>query len=668
MKLLRLTLENFKGISHFKAEFGGEDAIITGDNGVGKTTAKDAFLWLFRDKDSRDNQLGPNVKPLDEAAEVKHGLTSAVEATLELEGGEEETLRKEYAEKWTTKRGADTERLTGHETSCLVDAVPVQKTEFDETVEDIMPADLFAVLSDPKYFAATMHWSDRREMLLDLVGEVTLEDVIAANGELAELPEILEDRTPDQYRKVAASRLKKIRDTIESLPDRIDEASKAITEVDEDMESLQDQKSQLQDDVGEVREQKQSGSSAEAISKKKAELTEVESQIRTEKADAERKVRKDRGAIDEQISDIKRSAKRTREDIERKEKSIEELQGDIKKIEPKMDQKRQRWHELDQEEKELKGQSFSYDEDEAETVCPTCGQGLPEEQLEEARAEAEAAFNEDKADRLEKLSSMKDEVSDEGIALKEKREVKQEKIEQLQDELGKLEDDLPDDLDERIGELREKQADIEPDLSALEPLQKKKEALEEEVEELRSGNGDDERQAELQEQIDALEKKLSTIGEKISTLRSNERQEKRIEELKAQEQELAEEEETLQRHLHLLDVFTTTKVNLLEDSINDRFELANFKLFEVQVNGGINEICEVLYRGVPYTSLLNHAAQITVGLDIIDTFAEEYSLHAPVFVDHSESINDENFPEVDYQLIRLRFAAGQDELQVETLG
>jgi len=44
MKLLRLTLSNFKGVKQFILQANGHDAQIYGDNATGKTTIYDAFL------------------------------------------------------------------------------------------------------------------------------------------------------------------------------------------------------------------------------------------------------------------------------------------------------------------------------------------------------------------------------------------------------------------------------------------------------------------------------------------------------------------------------------------------------------------------------------------------------------------------------------------------
>lgn len=52
MKLLKLTLKNFKGLRSFEFTPNGQSVSVYGTNGAGKSTLMDAFLWLLFDKNS----------------------------------------------------------------------------------------------------------------------------------------------------------------------------------------------------------------------------------------------------------------------------------------------------------------------------------------------------------------------------------------------------------------------------------------------------------------------------------------------------------------------------------------------------------------------------------------------------------------------------------------
>lgn len=138
----------------------------------------------------------------------------------------------------------------------------------------------------------------------------------------------------------------------------------------------------------------------------------------------------------------------------------------------------------------------------------------------------------------------------------------------------------------------------------------------------------------------------------------------RVMELEKQERELAAEYERLQHELFLCEEFTKTKVSMLDAKINSKFKLARFRLFEDQINGGIKEVCDTLYKGVPYDGGLNNAARINVGLDIINTLGEHYGFSAPIFVDNAEAVT--RLIDTDAQVIRLVVSEVDKKLRIET--
>ena len=103
---------------------------------------------------------------------------------------------------------------------------------------------------------------------------------------------------------------------------------------------------------------------------------------------------------------------------------------------------------------------------------------------------------------------------------------------------------------------------------------------------------------------------------------------------------------------------------MLEEKINSKFKYARFKLFKTNINGGIEEVCETIFNGVPYSSGLNNAARINVGLDIISTLSEHYGVTAPIFVDNSEAVT--KLIDINSQVISLVVSEKDKELRIET--
>ena len=188
-----------------------------------------------------------------------------------------------------------------------------------------------------------------------------------------------------------------------------------------------------------------------------------------------------------------------------------------------------------------------------------------------------------------------------------------------------------------------------------------KNEIEQAIKDLRIGNKD-----EIQE----IQNKILDINVDIRSLQADlakkdqaERAKARIEELEKEERELAAEYEKLEHELFLIDQFIKTKINLLESRINNKFKMARFKLFDVQVNGGVVECCETVYDGVPYGDL-NNAARINIGLDIINTLSEHYGFEAPIFIDNAESVTE--LVGTNAQMVRLIVAEADKQLRVES--
>lgn len=180
--LKALILQNSCGIKQLEITPGGGNTSIYGDNATGKTTIANAFLWLFTGKNSMGTaELDP--QPLDGQNGKIHNLETSVTAVFE--GGSE--YRRTLSEVWTKKRGEAAEKLTGTKTAYYKDGVPMKEKEFTANIEqEFGGADRFRMLTIPGCFP-TMDWKQRRNILLEMCGDVTDSDVIASDAALMEL-------------------------------------------------------------------------------------------------------------------------------------------------------------------------------------------------------------------------------------------------------------------------------------------------------------------------------------------------------------------------------------------------------------------------------------------------------------------------------------------------
>ncbi|MFA6691873.1 MAG: AAA family ATPase, partial [Saccharofermentanales bacterium] len=622
----KLSLNNFKGIKSFTLDAQGEDVNIFGDNATGKTTLMDAFLWLLFGKDSQ-NKTDFEIKTLGPDGEPEHGLEHSVEARLQLPNGRQTTLKKTFYEKWTKKRGSATAEFTGHTTDHFVDGVPVQKKEYDARIAEIADENIFRLLTDPRYFNEVLHWQKRRELLLEVCGDVSDEEVINSKSDLNKLSEMLGNRTIEQHRKVIQARRAEINKELEKIPVRIDEVKRGLPNIDDitNPDELPNDIAKLREKLRQKQEELAQAKAGGQVAEKTKELRMVEGQILDLRNKHRQTLDEKVGEKSRELSLIQSGMYKLRADINAKNDVIKSYEAEIKSLEAKMENLRNKWREVNAEQ-------FEFNQD---TNCPTCGQPLPVEQIEIAREKALADFNRTKAEKLESINA-------EGKRLAGVKQTMEQNLAAASEALEKAKVNLAD-LEQKEAALK---AEIEAIMQGAVPVESTPEYyelnakyryLQEEIRKLETDNSL--AVAKIQKEIDtlfnairALEQAQARIDTRINGL-------KRIEELKAEERNLAAEFEELERQLYLTEEFIRTKVRLLEERINSKFQMARFKLFEVQVNGALAETAETMYNGVPYSNL-NNGARINVGLDIIRTLAKHYNFYPPIFIDNRESITE----------------------------
>ena len=167
----------------------------------------------------------------------------------------------------------------------------------------------------------------------------------------------------------------------------------------------------------------------------------------------------------------------------------------------------------------------------------------------------------------------------------------------------------------------------------------------------------------MQNKKSDITKEIDNINQKLIERDTQEKTKLRIKELEDEEIELSQKIQELESQLYQIEDFTKTKVNLLEDLINSKFKVVKFRLFKMQINGGLDECCDTLVNGVPYSDV-NNAHKILAGLDIIETLSKFYNTTAPIFIDNRESINE--LYSIDSQLISL-VVTEDPELRIEVM-
>lgn len=646
MVLRLLTLRNFKKFTEYVLEPNGEDLFVYGDNETGKSTLMDACMWLLFDKDSL-NRKDFEIKRLNENNEPAHHLEHEVEGAFTVER-RTLTLKKVFKEKWTKKRGAPTESFEGHETLYFIDGVPSSKSEYDKRVASIMDEEAFRLLTDPRYFNEVLHWTKRRALLLQVCGDVSDADVIASDDKLAGLTEILGDRSLEDLRKVILSQKTRINKELQEIPIRISEANRNLPDVSgmtaERIRSEIDRIRPLRDGkAAELLRAEQGGAGADLIvrlTKAENTMADMEAEARRQLEDVAAKKRRELLQADFEYKQAEQTWKNL--DLLSQAKAQEAEAEDAK-----LDALRDEWGVIDAEE-------FACSE---ATVCPTCGQDLPDEQIEKARRKAEEAFNLSKSKRFEE-----NEKQGKGSVQRKKA---------LEAESAKYHAEA-DAYQKKMDDLLSTATKLKAELSAL-PLtvnlttpEYNKLAMERErLTALIASASEDGTQVikPLQEAIATYNEELSALAIQAANMAARKQGEERIAELNAREKTLASEFEKLEQALYLTEEFMRVKVKMLEDRIASKFRMCRFKMFDQQVNGALAECCETLVKGVPYSKGLNNGGKIQAGIDIINALQKHYGFVAPIWLDNRESVSW--IPETKAQVISLIVSPQDKVLRVE---
>lgn len=635
MKLTKLELLNFKGLKSFTISLNG-DVVIRGDNATGKTTVFDSVCWLLFGKDSLD-RADFEIKTLD-GGEPIHKVNHEVTGTFTLDEGGTVELKRVYREKYSSPRGGDV-TLTGHTTDYFVDGVPKKEKEYKEIVNTLIDESIFKLITNPLYFNETYSWQNRRKLLLEMCGDIDDISVINSRDDLRRLAELLEGRTVDDHRKVVAAKKTAINKELDMIPIRIDEAMRNKPEIASDKAKLIRDIETLSAGIGEVEKQK-------AIIQNGFSSTEKESKIR----DINRQLEAQSSKV---LSDYHKQKQRLRDEYEASLTKLKMVEVDRDRCADRRDELNK---EIERESKRIATLQSEFDTFNAQQFnkefCPTCGQALPADK----QAVLEAEFNTNKSKKLEEWKGL----IESAIKLKENYEEQQEimvsKIDSLTTEVSQYSDAYNVKFKEYEAYSKPNVEDdpVYADLKAQLFLLEIDDEPGSEAEEL----------AKLDEELSSMKSKKAGLETELNKFKLIDDINHRILELENQQQKLVAEKNALDEASFLMDEFIKAKVNMLEENINSRFKLARFKMFNVMLNGNVEECCETTYKGVPYRSM-NNAARINVGLDIINALTSYYKVNAPVFIDNAEAVTE--FVPVNSQTIKLIVDESKTQLTVEEM-
>lgn len=631
MKLLKLKLQNFKGIRNSEFDFGGIDATIYGDNATGKTTVFDSLCWLLFGKDSLD-RADFEIKTLENGEPI-HKVNHEVEVEFLHDDGNSFTLKRIYREKYSSPRGGDT-KLTGHTTDYFINEVPVKEKEYKQYINDVIAEDVFKLITNPLYFNEQYSWQNRRKLLLEISGDIKDDEVINSRSELKRLAELLNGRTVDEQRKIVAAKKTAINKELDMIPVRIDEALRNKADISASEDKLKADIKVFDAAIKKLDEQKSIIINGFNATEKRSKIDEINRRLNLRQSEVLSVYTAEKQRIRGEYELLLNKLKAIESERDRYTDRAYDLRGEIER-------ESKRIETLQAEFDVFNSQTFD------ESICPTCKQPLPADK----QAELEVAFNSNKAEKLEEYQQLIESAKTLKANYEEQQEVMAVKADGLVTQIEQINGEYEIKFKE-YESYYEPNIEDDPEYRGL-----KAELFLLELDD--NDDADTKEVARLDSEIKELRSKQSALETELNKYTLNADIQKRVIELENQQQKLADEKNLLDETSFLIDEFVKAKVDMLEESINSHFEYARFKMFNVLVNGNIEECCETTYKGVPYRSM-NNAARMNVGLDIINALTSYYKVNAPVFIDNAEAVTD--FIKCNSQTIKLVVDADFKEL------
>lgn len=627
--LKSLALVNFKGVRDFSIAFNDGITTVCGDNGTGKTTLYDAYLWLLFGKDSTgrsDGANGFNVKTTGEDGKPIYRLEHSVTAVLEVDG-KEIKLQRSLVEKWQKVNGT-TDEVMKDETQYFINDVRTgTKKEYQAEISEIIPEDVFRMITNPYYFTS-LSAETQKDMLLEMVGNIDDEEVAATDPDFLALLDQINGTSLAKWAREIAAKKKACNDALATIPASIETAQKLMPES-ENWEVLEKQLKEVQDRVKEIDAQiaDKSALNDEAYKRKMA-LMKQQADKRIKLQDRENTIRMEANAAhNKALSDIQQMEN----ELSIYQKNLDNYRNDKMNVDGKIDELNGKLVEMREQFKAVAKEQFPEPSGDV-LVCPTCGEPYKGENLENAIAKLRGNFEQSKSKRQKDIQTK-------GKQYKAEYDRAVEQQTKLTGLIAKLEDDAL----EIKGNIEIKKNNIPVAGNADEAIANDKEciALRNDIAEIANQLQVEVPQAdvsELQNEKADSNAAIADINKRLGKRAMIERVYKEIADLEEKRIANNQVKADLEKWEDVYLRFQKAKDEVLMQRINGLFNVVSFSFVKEQKNGGEKVTCYCMVNGVPYADV-NACGKVNAGLDIINAICATKGISAPIFIDNRESFN-----------------------------
>lgn len=645
VKLITLNLANFKAHKDLTVNF-QQETNISGDNGTGKSTVFDSFLWTLFGKDQfdrKDFEIIPTIegKKLDR-------VDSEAEALINIDGIDTK-FKRVLHQKWVRRRGTAEEVFDGCETLYYINDVPKKAGEYKAFVDTIADEAVFKLITNPTAFLS-LHWTKQREFLFQIAGTVSDQEIANSNPKFSALLELLNGKSLVDFKKELTARKKKLKDDLEDIQPKINQTTKLMPEQ-KDFNLIESEINAADKLIENIDLQISDKSKAlsgqyEEIQKKQSQINSLKTKQQEVINTATTKAQQDsfqenqnRRELDDKLKRANANLSSEKENITSEEAKLATLQSNLESKNTEIKNIRAEWTELSAKELTFNDNDFH---------CPTCKREFESGDLESKKTLLLENFKNDKNFKISEINAK-------GLKLKSDIEALNNQIiavQKIVSDYGLMAENSKSEIASITEQLKEFKT-IEPvkviaaELQEYQSIDTEIKAIEATITEVKPLDNSEltAEKSDLIRQRDELKKQLSEKD--LIAKYQNE-----VKDLEKQGSELAQKIADAEKQEFTIDDFNRVKIEECDRRVNELFQIVKFQLFDKTNDGNEFEACIATNKSGLPISATNTAEKINAGIDIINLLSKFYNVSAPIFCDGAESNN--NYLETVSQSIFLR--------------
>ena len=672
-----ISMQNYRcfyGEKGFHADF-GKRTRISGKNGSGKSTVMNAFMETLTGKNA-DGTQPDNVRPIVNGKELE-GVDVVRTVVLDIEG--KETEIKKITKQKRERVDGEMQYIPGSNVnSYTVDGISFNQKKLDEFIsENICAPETLLACCNPNAFLSLKSTTDMRAFLEKMAGFDLNEYIKSLGAEFAEIEEITKGHTIEQVQKTLNKQLTdQKKATTKAETEWKYEKGKAVDSGEDDVTCLTEKKVSYENQISILDEQEKSLDDVMAAYDQKSKyILDLKFEQSEFVRNANSWIVAQKKKKDNEIFSLEQDRKSAENDLRMAEMDLKHANIGIERHTAEVKKAQDDWKacslgEFDETEMRLI-ESEQFDED--SQYCPTCGQILPLDERQKKRDLFEVSksrrLHEEQNKKLkfeEKRDIHLTEITESGnkavADLKEAKKAKEE-AEQKITELKQKITSFAMEIQQKRTELSKLPESVDlSDNAEYQSISMKIILAEKALQEM---NNVSEQRREITNKRNGFIRECAKIDAEINNInRKKQAHEEEVDKLYQAFRESSQKEADIQRKKDILKNFSIKKNERIASMINPVFSEFQLEFLEFTQDGNPVETCRMVSNGIEYRDM-NHSKKILVRADLLRGFQELSGLNLFVFIDDTESVNDENLPEMDRQMILLKVT--DTDLKVEEI-